>query len=72
MAALLFFLTLLREAGNELQVANHTGSVVQILAIAYRTLNKPVFTDISTSFAQGIVNIEGKVAASGLDCCFQK
>ena len=67
MTTLLFLLPFLRKAGYQLQVADHTGRVIEILTVTVRTLSKPVFTDISTSFAQGVVDIEGKVAASSLN-----
>ena len=72
MTTFLFVLSLLGKAGYQLQVADHTGRVIEILAVTVRTLSKPMFTDISTSFAQGVVDIEGKVAAACLDSGIQE
>ena len=62
---LLFNLTVLRKAGYQLEIADHAGRIVQILAVAFRAFDKTVLADISAMTAYGIGNIEREVVAAG-------
>ena len=46
MSELVFFLPCSAKAGHALKVANHTGSVIHILAVAMRTLKERTLIDV--------------------------
>ena len=66
MTTFFFVLSLLGKTGNQLQVADDASGIIKILTVTDRTFHKAMLADVSTSFAQGVVDIESEVAAAGL------
>ncbi len=58
-----FLLSTLREVTDTLQVADDTGHVVHILAVADGTLFEIPLVDMAAVVADGVGYVEGKVIA---------
>ena len=67
MARLFFNLAVAGKAADQLEISDDAGGVVQIIAFALGAAVQTVLADMSTILTQGIGDIEGEVAASGLD-----
>lgn len=64
MSELVFFLPCSAKAGHTLKVANHTGSVIHILAVAMRTLKEGTLINVVTFVTNCNTYIETEVVTA--------
>lgn len=67
-----FLLTGLGEVGHPLHIADDTGEVVQILAVAVRALLEVALVYVTAVVADGVRNIEGEIVAAFVRSNLQK
>lgn len=64
MSELVFFLPCSAKAGHAFKVANHTGSVIHILAVAMRTLKEGTLINVVTFVTNCNTYIETEVVTA--------
>ena len=66
MSAGCFLLAGFGEAADALHVADDAGEVINVLAMAFRTLVQVTFVDVTAVVADGVGNVEGEVVTAFL------